>query len=291
MRYLLLVLLFVLGCEPPQTFEDDMSIHRHLRTNRNPPVAEISPHGIPPVVPVIPRDGLWSGYNQLGYQASYGPDQRQNQTILKLDEWGPPEVWTISLYTKQKFTDFNGYNIKARINFGAGGSTQVYECDWINGTQISLPMNAINVVAIFDDVSVTTEGNGLEVGVQLARGSRGGTRPPVLTLFENLTIAGNGDTSDLIELPEFAKRVIVIPTAMSNAEYAVFFSNTTELLTTSGNTIGTINTGEIRGDKAPNGYLELPVIGSARFAKVANLNAGAPPGVSIVCSMYVELDG
>ncbi len=286
MRYLLLLaVLCLVGCEPPQAFEDDM-------TNRNPMIAPPPAHGIPQVAPVIPRDGLWSGYNQLGYQAKYGPDDRGTQTILKLDTWGPPEVWTVSLFIKGSFTSFNGFNIKAKINFGAGGSTQVYECDWLNGTQISLPMNAVNVVADFSDVDIVTEGKGMQVGVQLARGARGGTRPPILTFLQGETLfklPSAANSTDNFELPAFARRVVALPGAMTAAERAVWFSTTTELNLLSGNSIGTVNTGQISGDMpSENGAIVAPVSGASRLFNLANLSAAQD---IIIGSLYVELDG
>ncbi len=287
MRYLLLLaVLCLVGCEPPQSFEDDDM------TNRNPMIAPAPIHGIPQVAPVIPRDGLWSGYNQLGYQAKYGPDDRGTQTILKLDTWGPPEVWTISLFIKGSFASFNGFNIKATINFGAGGSTQIYKCDWLNGTQISLPMNAVNVVADFSDVDIVTEGKSMQVGVQLARGARGGTRPPILTFLQGETLfktPSADNSTENFELPAFARRVVALPGAMTAAERAIWFSTTTELNLLSGNAIGTINTGQISGDMpSENGAIVAPVSGASRLFNLANLSAAQD---IIIGSLYVELDG
>lgn len=285
MRYLLLLLTLLIftGCEPPQSFEDEPDM---IRQTRNPPVAPYGRQGIPQVVATIPREGLWSGYNQLGYLAKYGPDQRQTQTILKLDEWGPPEVWTVSLYVKGDFTLFDGFNIRARINFGAGGSTQVYECDWLNGTQISLPMNAINVEAIFDDVDVQTEGKGLSVGVQLARGARGGTTPPVLTLAEQVTIVGGG-SSAIIRLPNFAKNVYAIPAeGFDTTSIAAFYSGVTALQLYSGNNPG-FSVASITGTQMAQG-MKLPVAGSARFVVFYNGNGALVP---LDVSIVTELDG
>jgi hypothetical protein len=211
MRYLLLILtIFSLACEPPQTFKDDDMGRKY------PPIAQPPGMGVPIFAAITPRSGGWSGDNQLGYESKYGPDRRQTQTVLKLDEWGPPDVWTVSLFQRQKFTVNDGLGIKARINFGAGGSTQVYEMDWLNGAQVSLPMNAINVEAIFRDVDVTTEGQGLSVGVQLARGRRGGNAPPRFTIAERLAVPA-GTTSAVFLLPAFASAVYVQPITLADA--------------------------------------------------------------------------
>jgi hypothetical protein len=280
---LLLCLFTLAGClEPAQTFPDETDMSRN---NRNPPVAPVPPHGMPQVVATTPREGLWSGYNQLGYQAKYGPDQRQTQTILKLDEWGAPEVWTISLYIKQKFLDFTGIGVKARINFGAGGATQVYECDWLNGTQISLPMNAVNVEAVFEDVDVTTEGPGLEVGVMLARGSRGGTRPPVYTIVENLEVAADNQTV-FMDVPEFTKRLVLMPASDTLAQLASFYSVNTQLVVNSSKFLSGDFVGVGDGAHLSDGLIAVPLVGKGRAVAIRNR-----AGSAINVTLFAELDG
>lgn len=276
MRYIILLLSVLLfACEPPLS-EDDMA-KKYPSVNY--------PPAVPVVATITPRNGGWSGDNQLGYMAKYGPDKRQRQTILKLDEWGPPEMWTISLFVDQKLELFNGFNVKALINFGAGGSTQTIELDWLNGAQISLPMNAVNVVATFENVSVTTEGQGLSVGVQLSRGSRGGTIPPTRTLIEQFART-TGTITDLIEIPNFARRICVAPTDMTAAERAVFYSITTTLNLYAGNSgVGSIPV-MIAGDRTEAGLLCAPVIKGARFFAVQNDGAQ-----TIRFSAYAELEG
>lgn len=284
----LLVFGLLLGCEAPQTFPPfgGTSPEGDTVTVRNPRIADPQAHGIPQVAPVIPRNGMWSGYNQLGYQAKYGPDQRGTQTILKLDEWGPPEVWTISLFLKSEFLDSDGFNVQARINFGAGGSTQVMLIDWINGAQISLPMNAVNVEAIFADVDVATEGKGLALGVQLARGSRGGTLPPVLMIAEHLEIAADNESVSFT-MPAFAKRVVLMPAANDAANIAAFYSDETQLIVES-NPFGSGDVvGVADGAHADNGLIAVTVVGKARSFKIANTSNAVP----VTVTLYVELEG
>src|SRR5690348_14003177 len=112
-------LLFILGaCEPAldsQEFGDDGMARRKLE---NTPV--MAPHQLTPVAPVIPSNGSWTGNNQLGIELPFAPDSNNRQTILKLDEWGPPDVWTISLFTRDDLQVFQALGIKATIEFGAG---------------------------------------------------------------------------------------------------------------------------------------------------------------------------
>lgn len=241
--------------------------------------------GVPMVAPIIPRTGPWTGDNQLGNIAAYGPDKRGTQTILKLDEWGPPEMWTVSLFLKQTFESFNGFNVRARIGFGAGGATQIYECDWINGCQISFPMNAVNVEALFENVDIIAEGAGLSLGVQISRGSRGGTSPPRITIVENQNFP-NGQQA--FDLPAFAKRVVLVPTGNDAAGFAALYNVLTTLSTNSGPPGGTGDTvAENAGDKfQPGGILAVPVTGQARSITVSN-----PTADDFNATLYVELDG
>lgn len=280
MRYLILFLL-ALGCtSEPLTEEEMAKRYPQIQEPRMP---------VPLVAQLIPRNGGWTGDNQLGYIAKYAPNQRATQTILKLDEWGPPEVWTISLLVKKEFTLYDGVYIKARINFGAGGSTQVVEIDWINGTQISLPMNSVNVEAIFSDVDVTTEGKSLSVGVQLSRGSRSGGVDPRLTLAENIVIpaATAGPTpgqTESFELPQFAKSVYAIPCVATAAEIAAFYSGGLRMLSLSGNN-GANFTGSMSGNQLGQGMV-MPVSGS--MARVLFQNDAA---FALNASVVATIDG
>jgi len=276
MKYLLLLLTLLLaGCEPPQTFEDEDDM-----AQKYPRTAPVPVMGAPLVAPVIPRNGGWSGDNQLGALAKYSPDNRGRQTILKLDEWGPPEVWTVSLYVNQQLRSFSGFSISAEINFGAGGGTQVLEIDWVNGAQISVPMNAVNVIARFENVDAADEGAGLQLGVQLARGSRGGIHSPVRTIAENITVASLAQ-SPTFEIPKFARTLYAVSTGgtANNIDDPDIV-----LLSLAGN-FSTFVTGSVNGSKMSNG-VGLPVVGSARRVRLSNGSAG-----DIQVTLYAEIEG
>jgi hypothetical protein len=268
-RSLLLAPLTV-GCVYETESDDPMA--RKYPTIQNPP-----PNGLVQVATVIPRAGGWSGDNQLGYQAKYGPDKRGTQTILKLDEWGPPDVWTISLSLEQKFAASDGVGVVARIGFGAGGSTQVIHMDWANGAQISLPMNAINVQAVFRDVDVTTEGRGLSLGVQLARGRRGGNQPPRYTIAERLVV--DVGTSPVFELPAFASAVYVQPITLADAPDV--FSASCALRLVRG-TIGNANA-IMLGDQLKTQKLEVG--GQSSGVQFVNGSAGGVV-INLVADLY-----
>lgn len=285
---LLLALLSLAGCYDPSAgyyTEDDTDMAKRYPTVADDRMQRV----VPRTAQVIPRTGPWSGDNQLGYLAKYGPDDRGQQTILKLDEWGPPEIWTVSLFLKGEFQSYNGFRVEAEIGFGAGGSTQVINMDWVDGAQISLPLNAVNVIAKFKNVDVTTEGRGIQLGAQLSRGSRGGTTPPTLMIAENVNLAGAEIASAVFAIPNFTKNLVLVPTSFAAAEIAAFYSSTTQLVSLSGNDIGTITTGIAFGNHSDGSVIRLPVVGSARLCRVFNRIGGA--GADINFSLYAELDG
>lgn len=273
--FLLILLTFGCAFESTPITEDDSDMKQYPKAR---------PDMLAPIVAnIIPKNGAWSGDNQLGYQAKYGPDQRQTQTILKLDEWGPPEIWTISLYILNGLKTFDGFGLKARIDFGAGGSTQVVEIDWANGAQISLPMNAVNVQAIWHD-TITAEGAGLQVGVQLSRGTRGGTLPPRLTLEKHLDIPGAGSTT-ILPLPAFAKTMWFSPTQPDSAGLALVYSANVIMSLYEGNTGGALISSAADGVQMKAG-VGCPVIGDARYYAIRN--QGASP---FALAIYADIDG
>lgn len=170
-------------------------------------------------VPAMPMDNAaWSGSNSLGNVVDYAPDTDNRQMILKLDEWGPPEMWTVSLGIDRPAPGNSGeahwFEIKALIDFGVGGSTQRIEVDWINGTELTVPMNAISVNAVYENPTSLLEG--MRLSVQIARGTRAGAYAPTRMLdFEamsTLTLPSPLVTSlyQTLRLPPFTREIEII---------------------------------------------------------------------------------
>ena len=239
--------------------------------------------GVPPVAPVIPSSGWWTGNNQLGNEVAFAPDANNRQTILKLEEWGPPEVWTVSLFLTHEIAAFNAFDVTAELDFGAGGATQIVQMDWINGAQISVPMNAIDVIATFKNVDITTIGSGIRLGVQVGRGRRAGGAAPTLTMLDNVFLAANSIFPELVEIPAFAKRIHLVPTIISSITSV--YSNLFFVATFSGNAPGAHNAQVISGDLlVANDGIEVQ--GASRFIKITNLT---PDDARF--SVYAELFG
>lgn len=190
---------------------------------RTPPIAPAGPAGLPPVATIVPRQGWWSNYPQLGEEQAFAPDAKSRQTILKADELGPPEVYTITLGIDYSEREWPGagraFEVEAEINFGAGGATQVVKIDWVQGTQISLPMNAVNIVATYsiDAVAAPHPPADLRLSAMLGRGpalgksqwtdptsfplvALGQTRPRRIAAFASRVrvIASNPASADLV---------------------------------------------------------------------------------------------
>ena len=173
------------------------------------------------------REGSWSGNPQLGnsiksFDTAIDPvlgivvgntlSQNFRETILKLDEWGPPEVWTVMLgmtYSEDAWPVANNFlGITAEIEVGVGGASQAFEVDWVQGTMLSLPMNAINVTARYSVAQNPVVPADLRLNVLLAKGSRAsGIRPH----FSEYEVILAGVAGIYHRIPNFCHRVQLLP--------------------------------------------------------------------------------
>ena len=248
------------------------------------PIIWMPQKGIPPVFPVIPETGYWTGNNNLGQKRQIQTSSNNRQSIAKMSEWGPPVVWTVSLdAAPTRYPNL----VQAEIIFGVGGSTQTMTVDWIQGTQLSVVANAIEVVASY--VSITPGSiEEIELGAQFSRGNRGGGLSPRVTIINRDSIA-NGATSDRVRIPPFVHRLKLLPVGGTPAGYAdtdvaKVYDDKVLLLTVTDD-IGAGNTaGAMRGSDFLKGIPGLDVTGGAHFVQVFNNSAA-----SIQCSVYGEI--
>lgn len=157
---------------------------------------------------VTQRKGPWSGNNQLGFESPFDPDANQQQTVLRMDEWGMPAVWSVmlGLTVDEELIGTDGFNIVAVVNAGCGGIQQQFEVDWHNGAVFSCAMNAVNIVARYDD-PVGTLAEGLRLRCNLSPGKLS-LVPPTRTLA---IAATSGFSGTSIRIPPFAQRVSLMP--------------------------------------------------------------------------------
>jgi hypothetical protein len=276
------------------TFQpDDFNIRAEEVSKKNNPAQGGAPSY---VLKDIARSGSWTGSNQVGNVEKFNPSADKRQTILKLDEWGPPEVWTVSLALFNSLEEYDGFDIKAQINFGAGGSTQQVIIDWQNGAQISLPMNAVEVIATYRNVDVAQEGPGLRLGVQLGRGRRAGRNSPIYTFEGDEGIPGGAGTiiqvlpvsnSAFIEMPPFAKRLFFAPVGNA-AAVARFYSANTAIAGLQGNAVTSQNSFNYFGNTLLTPFQSVIELGAqTHYVQIQNADAAN----SIEFNMWAEIDG
>jgi hypothetical protein len=221
-----------------------------------------------------PRTGVWSGSNQLGVELPFDPNTDHAQTILKMDEWGMPQIWTVSLGVRfeHELVDGEFFDCTAEIDFGSGGMIQSFDVDWVDGTQLSLPCNFINVRARWNDLArflgLGVPG-GVKVSVLVSQFAPAHTR----ATFSRFFILPGGASSPLPhdKIPRFAKSLQVLPinpadsATLYGANFEVqFFANTTSM-----NPVLTV-TGTFLGPS-----VKIPIPPFARYWGVTT-SAGAP---------------
>lgn len=203
----------------PDVFEPDRSHPMiddfTLRAQRQ--RAAQQPAGIAPVYPVPLRNhAMWSGNNELGRQADFAADSNNRQMIIKLNEWGEPQVWSVMLgidYTPTNLPGLGFFNVIGEIVAGVGGASQEFEVDWVEGTIFSCPMNALVVSAKYEQIGGTT----LEVPPDLrlratvARTPLSNAASPTRTLISDEAPAGSFSPNATL-IPKFARRVTPIAT-------------------------------------------------------------------------------
>jgi hypothetical protein len=242
---------------------------------RNPRPSKTSPV----VFPHESRNGVWSGNNEFGFASGFAPDSDNRQTILKLDEMGMPQVWTVMLgldYNAEEFIpSSSSLDIIAEVSVGSGGTTQDFSIDWRQGTQFSMPMNAITIRAAYlratniDDID-------LRLSARIGKGTTVGASPtltPVPNPIDNVLIGG---AANQYNIPEYATHVQFFEYSNQPAisDNALFSDNTYISFRDGG-----VFEAAIRGDRLLNFGNGFPIPGHARIMEVKNI---ATPASGII---------
>lgn len=218
MRYIISILLLAaLACAPTATKEEyDMSSDndRAMFLRQDPLELRARGENKAPkgqtVYPIEPRQGPWSGNNQLGVTQPFAPDSNNRQTILKLDEWGMPEVWTVMLgvdLDPRGSVIGTDLRVQALVDVGIGGTTQRFVLDWNNGVVFSAPMNAINIIAFYKQ-GANLQNLDLRLTALLGKGCFSGRRPTITERVGGLTAA---TSTGLFDIPTFATHMTIVP--------------------------------------------------------------------------------
>lgn len=230
----------------------------------------------------------WSGSNNLGNVVDFDPHLNNRQTILKMDEWGPPEVWTVSLaITHDEWAaavrdETALLDITANISFGVGGSTQEVKLSWLNGTMISLPMNAISVTAEYPDLESFLGGDtallppNIRLSVQIARGYHHSNAVYMPT--PPITLAA-ATAYDLGEVPAYAKSFEIISGSGNLPLNNIYVATNFLYLNTAGLASGSVYTvSQYTADFLLNKKIQLPpMVRHLVYDNVSNVAANIFP--------------
>lgn len=226
---------------------------------------------------IIPsKKGPWSGNNQLGIEQAYQPDGNGYQTILKMDEWDFPKLWTISLGIAYNPALISGggnaqFSIDGLIQFGSGGVTQEFEVDWAEGTTFSIPMNAINVIARYSDfTSKNNTPSDLVLRVNLSQGGSPQGIPPTRSFLLDVANAA----FEVVLIPKFARRLRVQRGFgdVGGAWDANVFYNFRGTGTGLAGDLGGFTGAEYLANFAASG---VPIPASARSVRITNISGGS----------------
>lgn len=232
------------------------------------------------VTVVEPRIGPWTGNMNLGSQRLWTPSELGTQTIWKNPEWGMPCMWTLSLGIDLRNAVVamgSRLDMIATIVFGAGGTTQQIECDWLTGTSISLPGNAFEVIARFGDNAPASIG--VVLSVLAAKGAIG--VPSATRTLRYLVPAST--TAAYQAIPNFAKWVSIVNFSDLAVPELSAYSADAEYVFNAANG-GTV-LGRMRGDMLVNLGGVIPIPSGSRYFTVTNLNAAEALSVNAVFGM------
>lgn len=177
--------------------------------------------------------------------------------------------------------------IRCALNWGIGGASFNAYCDWMQGTQLSIPANFVSVSAVY--VKIQDEFNqqsftppNFRVAAGLSYGNTGRISSPArYTQVVQLGTGANGTSRDVtVQIPPFATSVTMLPTQQAATQIRVrgatastqFFDTTHTLQTPLSN-------------QQYNVENAIPLFGGARYIEVTNLNVDGEACVLLVYSL------
>lgn len=247
---------------------DDFSLRAARQTNRAAPPGVPMQYDLP-----LRHHPMWSGNVELGRETPFAAAANNRQMVLKLEEWGAPELWTLMLGLE--FTPAtggsNGFAITAELAVGAGGTTQLVNIDWSQGATVTLPMNALTVTAVYDDA--TDVPSDLVLRATVARGALGLDMPPTASTYVQVDAA----SQTTIEIPKFARRVFIIDSALAGS--SAYNNNLEYFFNAVPGGVARLYT---RGPNLLTLGGSLPIPNGARFITIVNNTVGPAPGTNIL---------
>lgn len=235
-------------------------------------------------VAVEPVSGWWTSNGKWGnrYQGPLPPAAGELGGILNLDRApGPPRPIGIQLFRSDRnVANFGAFNSDAyaRITYGAGGVTNVFDVDFLNGQSFPVVANSVRVDFISYNPSLPlpySPAAGIVLGATIGLGAVG-CRCPTLTIPTGQIATGGSFTTPI---PDFAKGVSFISTDYSSDATNIFAEIRTNLGQPqwSGNFTRMQPYGSAPGLTIPGNAAELTVVNNSaihplvRFALVFHL--------------------
>lgn len=244
-----------------------------------------------------PRQGVWSGKNQLGVELPFQLDANRMQTIFKMDEWGFPEVWTVSLGLQlpEDLTEGQIFDIVGEVNFGSGGIMQQFDVDWVDGTAFSLPMNAINVRARWNSralIQGVEPPPGIRVSTLIARSSIRHARATFTSFMGSLPVGEFLRNTFAVPpifqpIPAFAKSVVVVPTTPADAANLYAAGSSLQFLMNNNTAVPATILGVPGTFLGPTASFKVPIPATARYFTFFNGGA-APVSGELIWNLFDE---
>lgn len=284
----------VFGPTVSHPLTDDFS----LRANRSRERAQ--PSGVPSFYPLHKRnDPQWSGNNEIGIEQSFAPDANNRQVILKLEEWDFPEVWTLCLgivydaaaYANQP--NSGPFTVVAQCDFGSGGAVQVVEVDWKQGVNISLPLNALSVIATYsvleNEGGTIVPPSDLRLRATLVRGPLPGAMPT-----RSFLLLADAAGEAACPVPPFAKALRLMPAAPFGIATPFDFYSTTDAVTlspfeVSGQTVAAFHRSQFVEyidftNSVCGRPVAVPIADGSRFLNLSNV-----PGFGVIAEFLIGI--
>lgn len=224
------------------------------------------------VTPVETRHGPWTGNQTLGSSRLWDPATMGRQTIFKLPEWGMPKMWTVSLgidTTQANWGGLHAFDLTAEVIFGAGGTYQTVELDWVDGAAITVPASAIEVVArLYTNTNIPfVNPQDVRLSVQVGQGSTG---VPSATRTFRMQCNSMVPTT-AVRIPNFARWFSILNASnLATGQLSAYSAQIEYLLRTGAAGIEVVR---LTGNMLPFHSCVIPIPASARYFLVNNTGA------------------
>lgn len=179
------------------------------------------PSNVPRVLIEEPAEGWWQQSGTFGFRfQGETPDLEgeviplfQNQTLP-----GPPAPWWVQFFRfdrnlSDEFTPTPNGDLRGRVTYGVGGSSNVIEVDLLQGLQFPVVANRIQIDLVTYAPELANPYNpiGVTAGGMIGKGAGSGALPPTWTTqIQGLP----GVTTDYtVTIPDFARSVCLHTTA------------------------------------------------------------------------------